>query len=235
VKTDVDRGDYRALPPVTFAEYAPKWLATYGGRTKRAIGQDTLDDYRRTLSLDENGEPLLDKAGNRKGAVGHFRRKRLAEIGVGDLREYAAHVAARGVARDTVRLALAPVKALLATAHEEGLIRHNPAAGVRNLLPPLPHDEDEGEEVKAMTEEELACVLAELPEQVGKLRPRLFHRFLAETSLRFGEAIEARWLDLDLGEGWLHVPRRYYRGRVKLPKGRKKRHVRPTEGMTRAL
>jgi hypothetical protein len=44
---------------------------------------------------------------------------------------YAAHVAARGVARNTVRLAVAPVKALLATAHEEGVIRSNPAAGLR--------------------------------------------------------------------------------------------------------
>src|SRR5512133_766668 len=48
--------------------------------------------------------------------------------------------------------------------------------------------------------------------------------FLAETGLRISEAIEARHGDV---EGtWLRVERRFYRGKVGLPKGRKKRSVR---------
>lgn len=152
----------------------------------------------------------------------------LAEIGAPELRAYADHVAARGVARDTIRLYLAPVKALLATAHEDGLLRSNPAAGLRNLLPA--NVEREEGKVKAMTAEQLAAVLAALPE-----RWRLFFGFLAETGLRIGEAVELRWRDLDLGAGWLSIERRLYRGRVGLPKGRKTRRVRLSQRMTREL
>lgn len=53
-----------------------------------------------------------------------------------DIKRYAAGVAGRRrgdrtVSRDNVRLALAPVKALLATAVEEDLLDSNPAAGLR--------------------------------------------------------------------------------------------------------
>jgi hypothetical protein len=48
-----------------------------------------------------------------------------------DVKRYATAVGARGVSANTVRLALAPVKALLATAVEDGLIRSNPAAAER--------------------------------------------------------------------------------------------------------
>jgi hypothetical protein len=54
--------------------------------------------------------------------------------------DHAAYLAATGLdrkapRRNTIRLRLAAVKALLATPHEEGLIRSNPAAGVRILFP----------------------------------------------------------------------------------------------------
>lgn len=54
---------------------------------------------------------------------------RLAAITPADVKGYAAEVASRGVAPNTVRLALSPVKALLADAFEEGLIRSNPDSG----------------------------------------------------------------------------------------------------------
>src|ERR671924_381489 len=84
----------------------------------------TRAEYRRRLGLDEDGQPLPGTV----GAVGYFGRMRLAEIGPRDIRRYAAHVAARGLARDTVRLALAPVKAMLATAAEDELIRRGSAS-----------------------------------------------------------------------------------------------------------
>jgi integrase len=208
---------------VTFAEYATDWIATYTGRTSRGVGPETRADYRRALGLDDQGEPTGD------GAVAFLGRKRLAEIEPRDLRQYATHVAAKGVKRDTVRLALAPVKALLATAAEDGLIRANPAHGLRNLLPA--HLAREGEEpIKALTEDELQRLLAELPPQ---WRP--FFDFLSQTGLRIGEAIEVRAGDIDFGKRRLHVQRRYYRGRVDLPKGRKRRRVPLSEELARDL
>lgn len=220
--TDVARGEYRTLSKVTFAEYAPRWITSYRGRTSRGISPGTIAAYRRELGLDENCEPAGD------GAVGFFGRMPLAAIGAPELRAYADHVARRGVKRNTVRLALAPLKALLATAHEDGLIRSNPAAGLRNLLPTDLDREDD--QVKALTETELGATLTSLPEA---WRP--FFGFLAETGLRIGEAVEVRWRDVDLGGRWLAVDRRFYRGEVGLPKGRKTRRVRLSGRLARDL
>ena len=114
------------------------------------------------------------------------------------------------------------MRALLATAHNDGLIRHNPARGliVQALVTEDETAGENGEEerVKSLTEDELERVLASLPFEWPQ-----FFGFLAETGLRIGEAIELRFGDV---EGtWLNVDRRYYRGRVGLPKGRKKRRV----------
>lgn len=215
---------------VTFADYAPAWIAGYRGRTSRGVGSVTVASYRRNLGLEEDGKPTGD------GAVAFFGRMLLTEIGAPELRRFADSVAsrapvrgpARGLSRDTVRLALAPCKALLATAHEDGLIRSNPALGLRNLLPAsstLP-----GEVAKAMTGPELEALLGRLP---GRWLP--FFGFLAETGLRIGEAVEVRWQDLDLGSGWLSVERSFYRGKVGLPKGQRSRRVRLSDRMGRDL
>jgi integrase len=210
---DVARGEYRAVSKVTFAEYAPQWLASYQGRTRRGVGPRTLALYRADLGLDKDGEATGG------GAVGFFGRTQLAEIGPADLKAYGKQLADRGLARSSVRRALAPVKALLATAHEDGLIRWNPAAGLRSIAPAR-QDEEADEKVKALTPEELVRVLERAPDG---WRP--FFSFLAETGLRIGEAIEARWSDLDRGKGTLTVARQWHRGTVSLPKGRKTRRI----------
>src|SRR5689334_19992615 len=114
--TDVRRGEYRALSRVTFAEYAPEWVRTYQGRTSQGFREHTREDYRTLLERD---------------AVPFFGRQRLAEIEPRDMKRFVAELAGRGLEPSSVRKMLAPVRALLATAVEEGPIRSNPAAGVR--------------------------------------------------------------------------------------------------------
>jgi integrase len=203
---DVRRGEYRALSKLTFADYAVRWIDTYGGRTARGIRPGTLRDYRRQLGLDDAGNPTG------RGAVAHFGRTVLAELRPQDLKAYAAHVAARGVARNTVRLAVAPVKAMLATAHEEGLIRSNPAAGLRlgRTVAASPV-----KEVHALSEEEVVRVLAEVPEQY-----RLLVEFLAQTGLRISEALALTKTDIDFGRRRVSVSRRLYEGVLDAPKSR---------------
>lgn len=231
-RADVARGEYRTQSKVTFAEYAVEWITSYTGRTKHGVGEGTRADYRRALGLNAKGEPTAD------GAVAFLGHKRLAEIEPRDLRNYAAHLGklkssrrkGQTLGRATVQLRLAPVKALLATAAEDGLIRFNPAAGLRNLIAADETVEASGPPVKALTEAELEALLSELPEAWY-----LFFAFLAQTGLRIGEAVETRWRDLDLGTGWVRVDRRFYLGRVGLPKGRKTRRVRLASDMTKAL
>src|SRR5438105_3314414 len=125
---DVARGEYRSVSRITFLEYAKTWAASYQGRTSRGIRRETLTEYRPDLGLSDNGDPLLGADGRAVGAVAFFGRMQLTAIEPRDIKAHAVHVASRGVSPGTVRLALAPVRVLLATAFEEGVIRTNPAA-----------------------------------------------------------------------------------------------------------
>jgi integrase len=196
---DVERGEYRPVKKVAFSDYALEWIDHYGGRSSRGIRPETVADYRRRLERE---------------AIPFFTRMPLAAIQPADIKRFARHVAARGVSASTVRLALAPVKALLADAFEAGDIRSNPAAGVRLALNGTGQAEED-EQVKALTEEELGRLLAEIPEHW-----RVFFELLAQTGLRIGEAIALRWQDVDFDRRRVHVGRRFYRGSFAPPKSR---------------
>jgi integrase len=232
---DVKRGEYRQLSRVTFAEYVPTWIASYAGRTSRGLREQTKRDYARELGLDPDTLEPLEPA---RAAVKFFGRMRLVEIEPRDVKAYAAEVAGRkvgdrGVKPNTVRLALAPVKAMLATAVEEGLIRSNPAAGLRIAqATSAPAVEDaEAEKAKALTEDELGALLAAVPDEY-----RLLVTLLAQAGLRISEALPLRWGDVDFGRRRLRVRRSLSRGQVGPPKSRYgRRDVPLTQGMARTL
>jgi integrase len=239
---DVRRGEYRTMSRVTFAEYAPEWIASYQGRTTRGFRDETRAEYARDLGLDPvTREPVEPP----RGAIAFFGRMRLSEIEPRDVKRYAAHHAARGLAPASVRLEIAPVRALLATAVEEGLIRSNPAAGLR-IAQRAEAELEQSERVKALTEDELRAFLEAIKCQPCQRHPklgcgecirwRLFLEFLAHTGLRIGEAVALRWVDVDFGRRRVKVRRRYYRGSFAPPKSRYgRRDVPLSEGMSRRL
>lgn len=195
---DVSRGEYRAQARTTFAEYAQSWMQTYTGRTARGLRDTTRAEYVRAIE---------------QRAIPYFRRRKLGEIEPRDVKEYAAHVAASGVAASTVRNAVAPLRALFATAVEEGVLRSNPATGVR--LPRAAATEDAEPAAKALTEQELQALLAAAPPPWQLL----FH-FLADTGLRIGEALALRWQEIDFGRRRVLVRRRLYAGQYAPPKSK---------------
>lgn len=221
LRTDVRRGEYRDASRETFADYAPRWIDTYQGRTSRGIQAHTIADYRSYLE---------------RYAVPYFGKLRLAEITPQDIKAFAAAVGQGAIEGRThkgssVRAILAPLKALFADAFEEGLIRGNPTAGVRIVAQQTLEEEDDAAEVKALTAEQLAALLDRTPEAW-----RLFFRFLADTGVRIGEAIELRWKDVDIGTGKVQIRRKFYRGQVGPPKSRYGvRTVRLTADLSRAL
>jgi len=103
-----------------------------------------------------------------------------------------------------------PPRAILATAVEEGLIRHNPAAGLRLA------GTERRTSPKALAPDELTALIAAMP--AGS--PSLVVRFLAVTGLRVGELKALTWGDLDDVERHIRVHRRVYRGRTDAPKSR---------------
>jgi integrase len=203
LQTDARRGQITG-PTERFDTYARTWIDTYPGRTSRGLRKATRDGYR--IQLEQH-------------AIPYFGTMPLAQITPVDVREYTTHVAAkirkrmkREPAKNTVRLALAPVKALLATARDDGLIASNPAAGVRLLIPDQHHD---GQPVKAWTPDEFERLAGQL-----EGRDLLLACFLVEIGPRRGELLELRWSDVDLGAGTVTINRTIYKGRVTPPKSR---------------
>jgi integrase len=104
---------------------------------------------------------------------------------------------------------------MLATAVEDGLLRANPSAGVR-IGSPVINDHEDEEQVKALTPEQLADLVEEVPEGWR----RLLVTTLAQTGLRISEALGLRWADVDGKRGRLVIRRRVRDGDVGATKSR---------------
>ena len=224
LRADVARGEWRELSSITFADYARTWIETYSGRGGGGVREGTKRDYRRALGLDEDGNPRED----RPSAVGYFGRSKLAAIAPPDVKAYLETVKARGVAQNTIRLALAPLRAMFATAVEEGLIRSNPCTGVR-----LPKVTKPPKEVRALTEEELARLLDATTEE----RWRLLFAFIVQTGLRISEAVALTWADVTFGDRpRVKVTKAFREGVLEEPKSKyAKREVPLGPGMAQTL
>ena len=105
--------------PQRFDEYARAWIDNTTGRTAHGLRAATRRDYRRALEL---------------YAIPFFEGTLLSEIGPAMLKEFARDLTQKDLKPNTVRAMIAPVKSLLAEAHEDELIVSNPAAGVREAL-----------------------------------------------------------------------------------------------------
>jgi integrase len=198
-------GERRPHSRETFEQYAGAWFDSYRGRTARGLSETTRRDYRR--SIETYAVPFL----------GLYR---LAEIEPPDLRQLVASMEQRGLRSTSIRKNLAPLKALFATAYDDGAIRSNPAQGLRVGGV---KGEEHGRKVKAMTRQELGLVLAALPDE-----SRPFFIFLAQTGLRVSEAIAVTWADIDLGTNpSVKVERQNYRGELKALKSSHSRRKLP--------
>jgi integrase len=188
IKGEVAKGSYRHPVRETFTAYviggpnAEGWLTSYAGRTSRGINRRTLDLYERDL---------------RRYAIPFLGRLLLGEIGPRDLREFIVKLERAGLKPNTVRRIVAPVRAVLATAHGDGDIPFNPAAGLR-----MPTAERGVK--KHLEDDELRRLYAEVPAEW-----KLLVRFMVYTGTRIGEAIEVRWSDVNFAEGTFTIGRQY--------------------------
>ncbi len=216
-KGDRLAGNRRPASKQPFEEYALAWLEGYQGRTGRGFGDGTRRDYRRALEL---------------YAIPFFGRTRLSEIEQPDVRRFVVQLQGKGLAPGSVRKYVAALKALLATAVEDGDLPHSPASGVR-INTHRQGDGEREEQAKAMTRTELAAVLGALPEQW-----RLPFELLAHTGLRISELLGLDWADVAFGaKPTLKVRRQFYRGELKRhPKSDAGRRELPlSPGMARKL
>lgn len=175
-KGERQAGTTRPSSKVSVEDYGRGWIASYAGRTGAGIGGSSLEAYRRSLE---------------RFAFPHFAGRRLADVEPPDVRDFIRSLERRGLAPATIRAVLAPVRAMFATALEDGDLVRNPTAGVRIATRrAVAHDEH----AKALTREEVGALLAELPADW-----RLFFELLVHTGLRISEAIGLTWQDVDFG------------------------------------
>lgn len=181
-------------PKQRFADYAPAWLEGYQGRTRYGLGDLTREDYRRAIDL---------------YLIPYFGQMRLGDIEPPDVRAFIADLVERGLATATVKKQLAPLKAMFATAVEDGTLRVNPTVGVRVL-----GRRGETRRTRGFTLEQLEALLAETPEEW-----RQFFVFLAHTGLRISEACGLRWADVIFGDDpAVRVSSQVCRGKRRAPK-----------------
>jgi integrase len=229
-EVDVERGELRDLSRVSFGDYAREWVVNYQGRTSNGFRGSTRRAY--TQMLEARIIPYFDGRA----------RLRLAEIEPRDVKAFVRWMneqedprrPGRLLGKSWIRQHVAVLRALLGDAMEEGVIRFNPAAGVRVAVP-----EGDGTarprstEKRAMTIDELRRVVAEIPP-----RWKLLFAFMAHTGLRIGEISELRWgRDVVLtGRPYVKLRWQFADGRVCEPKTRYgKRDIPLSPGLVRKL
>jgi integrase len=201
-ETDRDRGELQERSAITFRRYLDEWVERYRGQGRRGFRETTREEYRRLI-----------------GAYAHPyfpARLKLIDITTFILARFIDWLAdekaqGKSLCDRTIANATIPLRAALATAKREGLIRHNPAQGL--ALPP--RQQLDGDEIKAFTPEQLASVIGLAPE-----RHRLLLELLAATGLRISEAIALQCLhvQLDGPEPEVCVRRALVRGQIEPPK-----------------
>ncbi len=203
-ETDRDRGELQERTTITFLRYLDEWIERYRGQGRRGFRENTRDEYRRLIA--NYAKPYFP--GRLKLVdVTPYRLARFVDW-LADPDEQDKQLCDRSVAN-----IINPLRAALATAKREGLIRHNPAQGLA-----LPHREqiaDEEQEIKVFSREQLTAVLAMAPD-----RHKLLFELLASTGLRISEAIALQRLHLQLdgSEPEVCIRRAIVKDRVAPPK-----------------
>lgn len=224
-ETDRDRGELEEQTRVRLLAFLDEWIERYQGQGRRGFRENTRDEYRRLI-----------------GAYAHRyfpRRLKLVELTPYLLARFVDWLAddaeqGRHLSDSTINNVVNPLRAALATAQREGLIRHNPSQGL--ALPrrdsPVEDEEDDGE-VKALSREQLVAVLSMVPD-----RHRLLFGLLAGCGLRISEAIALQRLHFQLDDGppEVCIRRALVKGRVGPPKSRHgRREVRLPDSLARAV
>jgi integrase len=201
-------GEFHEQTRITFHAYAREWVETYRGRGRRGFRESTREDYRR----------LLNSYAFRFFSE-RIRTSQITPRHIAQFINWLCDQTTPGgklLSDSTVRNALNPVRACLATAVAEGLIRHNPATCAS--LPHRPAVEDaDMEDVRPLSRSELGVFLA-----LVHPRHSVMFRLLASTGLRVSELVALQWRHLHLTGSHPHVKVRQaiVRGRLHPPKSR---------------
>jgi len=206
-----------ALPNLT--EYAEAWQKHHPARQTKPSTEHFYAQFLRLYVLPTFGASPLD------------------DIQRDAVKRWVADLTIRGLARNTVRLAIASLRVVLNAAIEDNLIGYNPAQKLGRFV----KVERPPRQATALTAEEANRFLG----TARRLCPKHYALFLTalRAGLREGEILALRWGDIQFGEGgddanrYILVQRNYDRrsGRFLTPKSNKQRRVDMSRELRTAL
>ena len=224
-QTDIGRGEFEERSRVTLHVYATEWVKRYQGRGRRGFRDSTRDDYRR----------MLEQYALRYFPAG-VKLTEVTPSGVAGFVGWLCDPSKQDgtlLSDKTIRNVMGPLRACLATAVREGLVRSNPARDIDLPHRPVVSASDDEEDVRALSREQLDMLLRVIPR-----RHRVFFELLAATGLRVSEAIALQWrhIELDGSSPHIKVRRGIVRGKLGPPKTRhSKRDVPISHALVLAL
>ena len=204
-------GDLSALqqakPVPTFSAYAERWLKTDALTKCKVSTANFYADYQRRYVLPQFGDTEL------------------TAITRDAIKGFISHLVERGLAKNTVRLAVASLRVVLSAAVEDGVLASNPAAKVGQFV----QTEKPERQAIAMEPEEVELFLAAVQEQCHEYYPLFL--IALRSGLRQGEILGLKWGDFQFGQDeddtnrYIFVQRRWYRGSFSTPKAGTARRV----------
>lgn len=193
----IDRGEYRELKPIMFAEFADKWLKEHVGGG--SLKPSTQEFYRQILE---------------HHLVPYFGGYELAQITLEEVQRFVSVKVKGGkLSAQTINHLITVLKGMSKHAVRWGYLRNNPALYVER-----PKILDK--EMDFFTKEEIGVFLAHVP-------PMRYALFLTAimTGLRQGELLAMKWGNLDWNLGQYFVKESLYQGRFLEPKSRKSKRA----------
>lgn len=207
VELELARSQGRWTPPVriTLAEYAEQWIAARGP----ALRPSTLAEYQRILERE---------------VLPRFGQLPLAAISRSQLKSYVAERAVEGLSANTVRNHLAPLRALLASAVDDELLRANVATRIKRSGQPQ-------REMQPPSREQVQAL-------IGGARTHeaaAIFTLAASLGLRRGELYALRWDTADFAASLVRVRASNDRGVIASTKTAAGERVVPMFGSARLV
>jgi integrase len=202
------------------SEYAEKWLQNVEHERKPS----TAGFYRQFLRL---------------YVLPSFGQQRLEGIRRDDVKKFVSHLRARGLAKNTIRLAVTTLRALLTAAAEDNFIEHNPAQGLGRFV----KSEKAEREATSLKPNEVERLLHAAREELVFRHYALIFTAL-RAGLREGELAALMWGDIQFGESeddrerYILVQRNYDRRwsrKMLTPKSKRSRRVDLSRELRRVL
>ena len=203
---------------ITMTVYSGRWLGLVQGHLKPR----TLASYQQTLRL--HILPELGSFKVRNISRSHVRTLLSEKLRTGKIKRAPEGTFIKDLrvplARASVRIIRATLRALLNAAVDERIIAINPAERLGRHLRLVAPATARQEEIKAMTRKQLASFLGVSATAAKEYERRHYGLFLllARTGMRLGEALALQWQDVDFPGREIRVARALSAGRIETPK-----------------